>query len=151
MADETTRQLEALARRLREEATQGLLDEVNDGLLAIAPRMIAAARARMLSRLPAAGGLAARAATARMTAERDRHGGMGATVRVTGGAQRIDVRSLDRGRVRHPVFGRPDSWVSQQVEPQTITGAFKEEAERSAPEIEAALRRVAARIDGTRP
>jgi hypothetical protein len=28
-----------------------------------------------------------------------------------------DLRSINRGRLRHLVFGRPDSWVDQKIEP----------------------------------
>ena len=58
--------------------------------------------------------------------------GQTAGVRLVGTLPGHDLYSIDRGDVRHPVFGHPDRWVSQGVPP----GFFSETVEAQREELQ---------------
>jgi hypothetical protein len=71
-------------------------------------------------RLPRRGGLARRVAEG--TVRRSRiPGGR----RLTFDTEGMDLRALDRGRVRHPTFGNRGSWVTQPVRPGYARSAMR--------------------------
>jgi hypothetical protein len=94
-----------------------------------------------------------------------RRGGLGykvagATVSVTGNvssrgisaklklkAKGYDLPAMDRGRLRHPVYGNRHVWVTQLVHPKVFTEPFKEGAPTVKRDIEKGLLEVAARIE----
>lgn len=82
-----------------------------------------AAATSAATRLPRAGGLNTRVAASRFTT-RTRSTPRSAGVTIVA-SKDLDLRSLDRGRVRHPVFGNRSAWVNQQVTPGWFTGAMK--------------------------
>jgi hypothetical protein len=45
-------------------------------------------------------------------------------------ASDIDVRSLDRGRLRHPLYGNRRHWYDQKVTPGWFTKTLQRQAER---------------------
>ena len=53
------------------------------------------------------------------------------------GGGEVDLRALNRGKIRHPIFGT-DSWVAQAIKPEVISGAFS----RKAADIQGDLLRV---------
>jgi hypothetical protein len=105
-------ELRSIARRLREAGNGGMMRRVSAAMRQEARPMVVDVKAAALERLPHRGGLAARVAGERVT------------VSVTTGARTAGVRLLMRahdakatnaGYVRHPVYGRSDSWVTQQI------------------------------------
>jgi hypothetical protein len=98
----------AFAARLR-KAEGELPHELTDALDRAAPPLERAATRSAAANLPKRGGLAAIVASAGMSHQR-RAGG----IRIT--ARGITQLSLtDDGAVRHPVYGRPGTWVGQLI------------------------------------
>lgn len=75
--------------------------------------------------LPKRGGLARRVARSGFRTS-TKLTGPGVGVRIVGKGKRpaLDIRSIDKGRVRHPVFGNKDRWVTQSVTPGWFTKAM---------------------------
>jgi hypothetical protein len=128
-------QLEAVGRRLKGAAGAPLRRELLRGIRTGVKPTIPAIRESARSELPARGGLAALVAGSSFGV-RTRLTGAGAGVRIQG-TGRIGLASLNKGRLRHPVFGNRDVWVSQQV-PE---GWFDRPIEEDIPHIRAAVDR----------
>lgn len=120
-------ELERIARKLKETGNKDLRKELHRGLARAAKPMRAAGRRAALDELPARGGLAKKIAASRYSTK-TRSTGKKVGVRVTAkgpknaGGGEIDIRSLNRGRLRHPVYARGDdrkkwTWVDQAVPP----------------------------------
>lgn len=92
-----------------------------------------AARQSALENLPQAGGLGQRVAETPIVS-RTSLSGSSARVRLISGNRRR-LRELDRGRLRHPVFGNRDNWVTQQVQP----GWWTQPMEAGSPHVRAAI------------
>lgn len=80
----------------------------------------AAAKAKVAEVMPHSGGLAALMARSSVTTQiRTGARSTGVTVRMRGpkdaSGKTVDVVSLNRGRLRHPLFGNRDYWFDQQV------------------------------------
>jgi len=112
----------AISRRAREEIDKPL------------PIIRARVRASALGKLPKSGGLNAWAAAAHLTAQVR---GTGATITAhlkvhrTSLRKASDLRALDRGRVRHPAWGRRASgdWSVQTVTPKVYSEPISESPE----------------------
>jgi hypothetical protein len=72
-------------------------------------------------------------------------GGISAKLKLR--AKGYDLPAMDRGRLRHPVFGNRHVWVTQLVQPKVFTDPFTEGAPAIRQEIEKGLLEVAARIE----
>jgi len=59
------------------------------------------------------------------------------------GGQTIDLKSINNGIVRHPVFGDTDHWVTQRVHPGFFTRACEANVEDVRKGLNDAVRRVA--------
>lgn len=120
-------ELRALARRLERLAgPDGVEGAVRAGLVDAVPQLERAARANALAILPAEGGLNRRVAASRMrvvvgTALRR------VTVRIVVDPTTVrqELVRIDRGMVRHPVYGDREAWVSQNVRAGWFTGAMR--------------------------
>lgn len=132
-------QLKVLSRHLKEAGPEGkglrkeLLKEIRK---AVEPAKDAA-RASAAADLPHRGGLAALIAGSKFTS-RTKLGGrdvgviISARHRKTGGRPgMIALKAMDRGRLRHPVFGNRKVWVTQAVRP----GWFTRPMEATAPAV----------------
>lgn len=64
-------------------------------------------------------------------------GGREAGIRIIT-SRKHDYRSLNEGKLRHPVFGNRSVWVSQPVRPRLLEHRFEDEK----PEIRRAIKRV---------
>jgi hypothetical protein len=142
-------ELAALSKALKEAGERDLRRELYAGLNRATKPMIRASRVRMLAQLPARGGLNRRAAKARISTQQRRSRGGDPQIHIRGraGSQAVDLRAIDSGLIRHPVFGRPDSWVMQRITAGTWTYAMLSEAPQARREVEAALDDVAAKLD----
>jgi hypothetical protein len=69
-------------------------------------------------------------------------------VRVSLKAKGYDLAAMDRGRLRHPVFGNRRIWETQQVKPKLFTTPFKESAPQVRVQIMKAMDDIAKRIEG---
>jgi len=126
--------LRIVARALRDLGDKELSREVYRGLNRATIPLREDARRSAASRLPQRGGLADRVAKSKMTTRRRAGRNPGITIRARGMPQ---LQGMDRGRVRHPVFGR-GPWVTQRITP----GWFTEPMEAGAPEVRRELLRV---------
>lgn len=109
-------QLRALARDVRAAGDKGIRREMYRGIQRATKPLKAAAQASALEHLPAGGGLNRRVAGARMST-RTRTGGANPGVRIVAreGKASIDLAALDRGRLRHPLYGNRRYWYLQRV------------------------------------
>lgn len=128
--------LAILSRRLKAAGTQGkgLRKELAKRIRDEAKPLRAKAKANARATLPQRGGLARRVAASRMSVSVT-------TGRVVGvkivGRNGYDIRNMDRGQVRKPLFGDRSRWYQQRV-PE---GWFSDAIEREAP----AMRKAAGR------
>lgn len=128
MAEVTIAQL---CRDLRELERRDIQRELRAKLRRPLPAVRAAVRARALATLPKRGGLNRWAAKAKVDFEIV-YVGRGAGVRLTVSRSSMrgpsDLRALDRGRVRHPSWGRrrPGQWHIQLVTPKVYSGPLTE-------------------------
>lgn len=101
-------QFNALAARLR-RAEGELPKEIIDALERAAPDLERAATESAAANLPQRGGLAAVVASSGMSHQRRANG-----IRIV--ARGITQLGLtNQGKVRHPVYGRPGTWVGQEI------------------------------------
>lgn len=127
--------LERLVRDLRGfENRKVVLRELRRNIRRPVPAVRKAIRARALDTLPSGGGLNAWAAGIRITVV-VRTSGRAAGVKLKGGRNsqggRSDIRALDRGRVRHPSWGRRfrGQWHNQIVPAGFVTKPATESSE----------------------
>lgn len=138
-------QLEELARRLREAGNKDLTRELLRGINRSLKPAKAAVKAAALRDLPQGGGLNRFVASSRI-GSRTRTRGRNPAVFLTGKKSGHDLRAIDRGRVRHPVFGNRDAWVTQQVEPGWWSRTLSEQAPAIRREVIRAMDEVAEKV-----
>lgn len=138
-------QLDAAARRLRAagSAGKGLRKEMLAGIRAAAKPTVAAVKANTAT-LPQRGGLGRRLRT-------------GIGVRTVTSGQRVGVRivsrhkysvnRINRGRLRHPVFGHRDRWATQNVRPGWFTDPIEKDIDQLRHAVVDAVERVARRVE----
>lgn len=137
------RDLRRLAERLHQAGSPvGIRREVTKALnKATEPAKDAVAQSA-LDILPHSGGLAELVASARIST-RTTLRGSNPSVRLTGRLSGHDLRAIDRGRLRHPVFGNRGAWVTQNVPPGFWTKPLERNARRTRLEVVFAMRAVA--------
>ena len=102
--------LPELARELKALGEKDLAKELTQAIGRAMKPVKAAIRESARDTLPQQGGLNERVARSRISQRRNRNG-----LRLVAAGGRRDL--LDKGRLRHPVFGRDNSWVEQRVTP----------------------------------
>jgi hypothetical protein len=75
-----------------------------------------------------------------------RRGGANPAVRLIGRAGRRRIDALDRGMLRHPLYGNRKFWFGQSVPPGFWTKTLERDAPRVRVELVEAIRNVAAKI-----
>lgn len=100
-------------------STKPLRQQTRDNILAVLPKRGGAAQA-------------VHADTKIGARRRGRGGTVG--LRIEARSKR-DVRGMNRGRLRHPVYGHRDRWVTQSIPPRW----FDEPLEQGAPQVRAEL------------
>lgn len=136
--------LATLAKELKRIGDNDLRKEMLRGIRTATKPMVAAAKESAHDELPKAGGLNEIVARSKFST-RTRTAGRSPGVRVVA-ASGINVGSIDRGRLRHPVFGNREAWVTQQVKPGWFTDAMNAHADEVRRELMAALERVARQV-----
>jgi hypothetical protein len=121
--------LSRLAVRLKDAGRNDLRKELLASIRTATKPTIAEVRASALDTLPSRGGLAALIAASRMSTE-TRLSGKRVGVRLRARNAR-NIRRMDKGRLRHPLFGNEKHWFTQSIP----SGWFSEPIEKAAPEI----------------
>jgi hypothetical protein len=114
-----------VGRRLKESGDKGLRKELLRGINRSLKPVKAKVKEAALRDLPREGGLNEFVASSKI-GSRTRMAGRNPAVFLTGRKAGHDLRSTDRGRLRHPVFGNREVWVNQQIKPgwwsETLAG-----------------------------
>lgn len=112
-----------VARRLRETGDKALRAELLRGINRATRPLKAAAQQSARDRLPRRGGLNEFVASSKFSTST--RTGRDPAVRITATKAGHDVRALDRGRLRHPLFGNRRHWFNQQVPAGWFTDAME--------------------------
>lgn len=115
-------QLERLGRDLKAAGDKDLRKELLKAGREIGKPIKAEIAASALATLPRRGGLAAVIARARVRVS-TRLSGRNVGVSIIGKLAGHDVKGIDEGLVRHPVYGR-GTWVAQRITPGYWTKVF---------------------------
>lgn len=124
--------LERLVRDLRRfDADKVITTKVREKIRKPVPAVRKAIKKRAVEILPKAGGLGAWVAGSRITARvtlRGRAAGVYLVIGRNSAGGRSDISAIDRGRVRHPSWGRRyrGQWFNQLVEPKFASGPATE-------------------------
>lgn len=119
----------ALSKALKHAGRTELRKELNKRIRVAAKPLIPKARAEAMARLPQRGGLAKQVSKEPMRVQT--RTGRDPGVRIVVGKRGGGARQANRGRLRHPVFGNRERWVTQQVKP----GWFDDPMAASAPDV----------------
>lgn len=158
--------LRSVRRALREVGDKGLGRELSAGLMRAAKPLAPEVRATALRLMPSGyAPVLSRSLRFRTAVRETRH-----TARVTyrvygdGQAERRDVPTLDKGVLRHPVFGRTrrlrhharhratsmaNPWVAQPIPAGFVSGPVDALAPRARREMDAVIQGVADKIKGS--
>jgi hypothetical protein len=133
-------ELEALAFRLRRAGDGGLVREVTaamrDAVVPVQDEIRAGLKPRLPNRYAAVLEEDVRLGVNVRTNERDP--GVSVTGTALGKARKL--RTLDAGRLTHPVYGNREHWRTQE-EPSVQPGWFTGPAEAAGPRVRAAIER----------
>ena len=128
--------LGVLAKRLKEVGDKELKKELLRGIRLGTKGTHAKIRESALENLPSSGGLNALIAKSKISTKTRMSGRWtGINIKAT---DRHEVDAINRGFVRHPVYGNRTKWVTQPV----TAGWFKAPIEADAPEIRDAIGQV---------
>jgi hypothetical protein len=113
--------LAKIAAALKQAGHEDLRKELTAGLRRGTRPMPAVYKAGALGFLPFRGGLAEEVAAGMRFSIKVRTGGKSVGVRIVASLPGHDLRSMNRGRLRKPVFGNRRVWVNQQIRPEWWT------------------------------
>jgi hypothetical protein len=135
-------QLKAIHQALKEFGAKDLRNELNRGATRSVRPVRAEVRRAARVRLPKRGGLAKRVAASKITTRRVYTGrSAGVSLRVT---SNYHIGTMNRGIVRHPVFGNEDTWTTQIIN----RGWWNEAIRKTAPGARREMQRVINEIAG---
>lgn len=146
---EHTNGLRDLGLRFKEAGDEGkgLKRELLRTIREAGKPAIADVRASALGQLPRRGGLAQRVADSKF-ATQTRLGAKTAGVRIVG-KSKFKIQFMDKGTVRHPVFGNRRAWVLQSVRPNWFDKTIENAADHGMRDaIVAAIEDVSRRVEG---
>ncbi|MBI1757976.1 MAG: hypothetical protein HYR62_01890 [Actinobacteria bacterium] len=136
-------QLATVAKSLKDAGNRDLRRELFRSIQRATKPLKAEVKAEALRVLPNRGGLARMVSRSRLTTKTRTGRSPGVTIVATG---KIDIGSLDRGRLRHPLFGDREHWYQQEVRPHWFTGAIDRDIDHVQAELLAAIDAVARKI-----
>jgi hypothetical protein len=136
--------LARLSRDLKDAGEKDLRRELLRGIQRAAKPAREAAKTAARNELPRRGGLNDRVAASKFTA-RTRTGGKNPGVRITGKGE-LDLPALDRGRLRHPLFGNRRRWYEQRIDAGWFTKAMEDLAPQIRRELLKAIDDVRAKL-----
>jgi hypothetical protein len=146
-------ELAALSRRLKAAGDKGLQRELSKGIAKAMEPLKRELPASARSHLPRRGGLGNLVAQSKVRTSR-RNSGRAVGLRLQAANPNLQLRKLDDGELKHPVFrraGRPVVWVTQPVRPGWFTDPTQAAAPVVRAQVQAAMSAVAAQIDGKTP
>ena len=123
-ADEFAR----LSRQLRELGDKELRRDLYKGIQRATKPLKEKAKDAARRDLPSSGGLNEFVAKSKFSTK-TRGGGKEPGVRISVVKAGHDIRRIDKGVLRHPVFGNMNVWVSQPVKPGWFTHTLAEESD----------------------
>jgi len=137
-----------VGKRLRAAGEQGkglrkqMTAEIRDAAKPIYPKIKASAASRLSQR----GGLARRVARSRISTK-VRMGGRSVGVRIVG-TNAYQIAAMNRGRLRHPVYGNRSVWVTQKIKPGWFSDPIKAEARSLQRAALKAVEKVGRQVEG---
>lgn len=141
-------QLRAVALRLKAagESGKGLRKELLKGIQTATKGAKEDVKSSWSDRMPHRGGLSSRPLR---VATRTRTGGRSVGVRiVTTSGDGYSIARIDKGTLRHPVYGNRKAWVTQQVTPGVVTQPLEHAAPEVRREIVHAIDTTARKVQG---
>lgn len=133
-----------LSKALKRAGQGELRKELNAALKTAAAAIIPEARAEARATLPSSGGLNEAVAKTRMRVKVST--GKDPGVSIVAGRPGSGARGAEFGRIRHPVFGNRDVWVTQTVPNAWLTGTVSRSRHVVIPLLEEAMERVARKV-----
>lgn len=137
-------ELTTLARRLKDAGSGDLRKELLAGIREAGKKVIPEIREAAQDTLPRSGGLAERVAS-QAYATRTSLALSGAKVSIVGRGMK-ELGDIDRGRLRHPVYGNRDTWSQQAVKPGFFSVTIAKRAPLIRKDIENALDDIAHKL-----
>lgn len=137
-------QLAVLAKALREVADKDLQRELYRGLNRVTKPVKEDIRKSAASKLPKRGGLADRVAKSKIATKR-RTGVRTAGIRIVG-TSGYDIKSMDRGVLRKPLFGNRQFWYHQPITPGWWTDPLEASADTVREELVEVLEDIAEQV-----
>lgn len=133
-------EVDALVRRIRTHAdAKAIRKDLNAGLNRVTKSVREDMKASIGPSLPSRGGLAA-LVMSKASLTTAAVAGRSAGVRIKARHRSYDLKRLNEGRLRHPVYGNRGAWVEQTA---GITPGFLDESfEKSKPELARGISRV---------
>lgn len=128
-------ELAQLARELKAAGNTGMTKELRKGCQRAVRPLKDAARQGALDNLPSSGGLAATVAASRFTGRvsllgRNPRITLEGSGRANDAGQKHDLKAMDRGRLRHPLYGRRNArWYTQLVQPGWFTQTLEKKSD----------------------
>lgn len=133
--------LEKLGRALKQVGDRELRKELLAALRAATKPMKEAVQASARENLPSRGGFADLVAASRFTTK-NRLSGKNVGMRFEA-KNRHEIKALDRGRLRHPLYGNKEHWYTQTVTAGWFSTPIEEMSQEIRVEVSEALARVA--------
>lgn len=137
-------ELYAVAKRLR-GADKTIRKEMLQAIRTSAKPMLAAARASAAAELPTRGGLNTAVARSRFSVQ-TKTAARTAGVRLKA-TNPHEIGAMNRGRLRHPVFGNRRVWATQSITPGWWTKPLEAHAPAVRTAVAAAVARAAVQIE----
>lgn len=141
-----TERLVRLAAAIKQAGDPGLGRELNQAMQRAAKPLRRAARDGALQILPHRGGLDEAVAASSFSVQ-VRKTGDNAGIRVRGRKRGLQLDRMDRGMVRHPVFGHRGRWVWQNIRPGWFTKPMILESKNVRPELDKAMTDLARKLE----
>jgi hypothetical protein len=140
-------QLAAVAKRLEDagERGKGLRKELLKQIRIAAKPLVQDVRNSAIDTLPARGGLNRQ--IRKGVGIRTRAAGKSVGVRIVA-KNRYAIKSMDKGRLRHPVFGNRDVWVAQSVPAGWFTRPVEAGADDARKGALRAINDIARKVEG---
>jgi hypothetical protein len=146
-----TQQFVRLAKALNAQgsAGRGLKKELMDAVKAAAKPMENEVRSHVAQYLPSgyapimAAGLVVRPSQS----TRGKSVGLKLTGYAKGVTRRRQIRVIDNGTLRHPVYGNREAWVDQRVKPGFWSEPLENSREKPAVEIRRAIQKTISKLD----
>ena len=140
--------VDALVKRIRTHGdAKAIRREMHQGLNRATRPLREDMREKLADALPKRGGLSALVAghfSANTSAKSGRYAGVTIFTRARG----HDLKSLEAGRIRHPLFGNRAYWYEQNTGDKPLEGAFDDRADDVRREVLRVMSDIARKVEG---